>query len=344
LKVVLSSSYKTSSNIYYLPLKGAIKVSDVVWDQTGMNYPKKRTEEAYDARVPLTEGTLVDNLDPQTDFLKGGGGTKAVTREVYNECVEVEAELHARRSACTEECRRETGTYRKGADGKATGGRLGLADAAPGKQCVCGAMYLPAPRNPKPGLDSVLDPRDEEAEIEAEGGENKLIIVGHTLKMAGWAEHGPRKRAHNEREPMLAEKNLVGWSLTQKTRNPGWLAGEGVMLDDNSQPVPLPMDIQVTRKVRRVQLLQEEQEQPGSSEKERGNTWTASLQKEEPAEKSAASAAENVQGKGRGGKRGRPEQDDDEEHSGKRQVSMSNESKEGKQRNILTKSGLVARK
>ncbi len=100
-----------------------------------------------------------------------------------------------------------------------------------------------------------------------------------------------------------------------------------------NQPLLLPMDIQETRKIRRVELLQEEQGQPGRHAEERSHTWTASRQREAPAEKSASSAGESVQGKGRGGKRGHTEQEDGKEQGGKRRVSMSTDSKEGKQRN-----------
>ena len=89
-------------------------------------------------------------------------------------------------------------------------------------------------------------------------------------------------------------------------------------MGEDNQPLLLPMDIQETRKIRRVEPLQEEQGQPGRRDEERNYTWAASLQKVELAEKSASSATESVEGKGRGGKRGHPGQDGDKEHGGKK--------------------------
>ena len=168
--------------------------------------------------------------------------------------------------------------------------------------------------------------------MEAEGGENRHIITGHTVKMAGWAEHGCQKRSRKEQEassgqgtayegdqePGLDKKNIVGWALTQKTKNPGLLAGEGAEMGEDNQPLPLPMDIQDTRKRRRAGLLQEEQEQPQRCDEERNCTWVASQQKVQPTETSASSATESGEGKGRGGKRGHPGQDGDKEHEKKK--------------------------
>jgi len=263
----LRSTVCGQHNRYYMPLKGAVRVSEFKYDQSGMNYPKKRGEEAYDRRVPLTEGTLVDSLAPYEDFVKGEKRTKAMTqdeialmRENYGECAEVEAELHARREACTAECKKETRVDRTKACE-----RLGLRRATPGKQCICGAMYLPAPMERNQGVEGALDPRDDEAEEEVEGGKDaSRNFVGHTLKMANWTEHGfNEKQKLDQREDSLhklAARNVVGWAKTQKTKNQGLLAGEDVEMGDDNQPMLLPIAIQETRKLRRVEGRQERHE------------------------------------------------------------------------------------
>ena len=214
---------------YFLPIKGSVVVPEM-YDEGGMNYPREMDEERYDERVPLTEGSVVDALDPREDFLKGESlksvKKQAISGDRYAEARVVERELYNRRRRCTSKCRSQTGIPQKG---RLLMGTQKITDgAAPCKPCLCGAMYLPAADEGKTEEDQAQSAEEEaQGRGGGEGVENRVRKT-HTIMLGAWNDHCFEEQEFpniRERNPKtITKRNRMGLNRSMgATKRPGLL-------------------------------------------------------------------------------------------------------------------------
>ena len=69
---------------------------------------KKPAEGPGAYNLPLFEAALLDDRDPEKDFLCNNAVSPALNKQVFRYCGLIELELKRRRDACSEVCRKET--------------------------------------------------------------------------------------------------------------------------------------------------------------------------------------------------------------------------------------------